>query len=327
MSDHLKYKHKYEKYKKKYYNLLHDVNSYSFSKNTEKNLAKNLTNLKKIHITIPSKSLPYKIERKILKHAMIKGDYNKLSQKHEDFLNNKIIKYNKKYNINLTIDIIRSIRSANIKDKIIKSHHTLLNNANTIYNEYKTESMSILDLSKKYDYSPMSIFRAMLKIKGLNKLQIKQILKNPTISNSISKRDYAQLELATKNDYFVTINQSNQLKKATEFEEKIASFLDSHDIKYKTQEELSEQQIKLHGKPINTPDFLIIDNLFINNKQIKWIDAKNFYGANTFMIRKKTKKQIQKYINSFGPGSIIFSLGFSEHLHFANTILLNFMDT
>ena len=87
---------------------------------------------------------------------------------------------------------------------------------------------------------------------------------------------------------------------------------------------LTEEQIKLYGKPINTPDFLILSDLFINDKKINWIDAKNFYGANTFLINKKIKKQVSKYINQYGFGCIMFSLNFSEKLKFNDVLLINF---
>ena len=87
---------------------------------------------------------------------------------------------------------------------------------------------------------------------------------------------------------------------------------------------LTIEQIEKYGKPINTPDFLILSDFYINNKKINWIDAKNFYGANTFLIRKKIKKQVRKYINEYGYGSIFFSLNFSSKLNFDNVLLINF---
>ena len=44
--------------------------------------------------------------------------------------------------------------------------------------------------------------------------------------------------------------------------------------------------MKKYNKAINTPDFLILSNLEINGIKINWIDAKNFYGAYTYLIRK-----------------------------------------
>ena len=57
-----------------------------------------------------------------------------------------------------------------------------------------------------------------------------------------------------------------------------------------------------------------IVKLKINNIDINWIDAKNFYGANTNHIKKSVEKQTEKYINSYGTGAIIFKNGFNEEL-------------
>ena len=48
--------------------------------------------------------------------------------------------------------------------------------------------------------------------------------------------------------------------------------------------------------------------------EIKWIDAKNFYGANVKFVYEKIKDQTKKYINNYGNGLIIFSHGYSDNL-------------
>ena len=108
------------------------------------------------------------------------------------------------------------------------------------------------------------------------------------------------------------------------FELEIRKFLIKNKIKFKTQNELTKEQIKKYGKAVNTPDFLILSDFYINDKKINWIDAKNFYGANTFLIKKNIQKQVPKYIDEYGFGSIMFSLNFSEKLHFDNVLLTSF---
>ena len=84
------------------------------------------------------------------------------------------------------------------------------------------------------------------------------------------------------------------------FENKIKFVLDKLSIRYKTQLELSDEQIRLEGISYNTPDFLILDELYINGNKINWIDAKNFYGSNTKFMIKKIKSQTKKYIYKCG---------------------------
>ena len=63
--------------------------------------------------------------------------------------------------------------------------------------------------------------------------------------------------------------------------------------------------------------------LQLNNNKINWIDAKNFYGSNINFIKKKIKKQIAKYINSYGSGLIIFKYGFNSNLNFDQTLIMS----
>ena len=144
------------------------------------------------------------------------------------------------------------------------------------------------------------------------------------MSENLSEFDVKQIEFVKKYDIFNKLDQSNQANRSEEFELLIEKFLIKNNVKYKTQNQLSKEQIKKFGRPVNTPDFLIQSELFINNKKINWIDAKNFYGANTFLINKKINKQIKKYVKSYGFGSIIFSLNFSEMLHFHNVLLIDY---
>ena len=133
-----------------------------------------------------------------------------------------------------------------------------------------------------------------------------------------------ELDLAIENDLYALINQDEVLKKSSEFELKIQSILDSIGIRYKTQEELVEIQIKELGKAINTPDFLILDDLKINGKKINWIDAKNFYGLNTNYLKKRIKHQTKKYLNEWGSGAIIFNLGFGSNLALDDILFIDY---
>ena len=118
--------------------------------------------------------------------------------------------------------------------------------------------------------------------------------------------------MANNHDIFTNTDKDDQLIEATKFEKKIEDYLIKNNIKYKTQEMLSEEQIKKFGQPISTPDFYIIDDLYINDKKIKWIDAKNFYGAYTKHNIKNITKQATKYLKGYGNGGFIFNLGYSE---------------
>ena len=78
---------------------------------------------------------------------------------------------------------------------------------------------------------------------------------------------------------------------------KFENFLIKSKIKYKTQDDLAREQKEKYGHAISTPDFYIIDDLYINNVKIKWIDAKNFFGSYTKFNKKNKRTGIKIFKN------------------------------
>lgn len=253
--------------------------------------------------------IPNDIENQIIKLINTKPPtcYKKLSNEEINKIKCDIINNNEfsKYLINL--EQVKSIRSAYIKNKMIKRHSFLLAKTNNIIRDYNNK-MNILEISKKYDGSPLNIIRIIL-LKNNSKSKVKNLFNNPEKLNSY---DYEQFAIAKENDDFALVNQDDIQAQSLEFEKIIEDKLIQLEIKYKTQEDLSTEQIELYGKPINTPDFLILSELTINEHKIKWIDAKNFYGSNINFVKSKIKSQTQKYLEKYGNGCIIFNLGFND---------------
>ena len=205
-------------------------------------------------------------------------------------------------------EIILSIRSNLMREHMIINNKKLLSNKSNIISDYDN-GLDVLELSTKYDGSPLNLLRIIFMKKYKKKLT--QLITNNKIINQM---DSDQLQIAVDNDLYALINQDKVLKKSNEFEFKIQKILDKLGIRYKTQEQLAQEQIKKSNIATNTPDFLILDDLYINGQKINWIDAKNFYGLNIQYIKKRIKKQTNKYINTWGNGAIIFNLGFSSKL-------------
>ena len=268
-------------------------------------------------LNIKINKISYKLEKKLAKAVIIKGNYRKLTDKQLDKLNN----YIKKKKLDINLNDILSIRSAYMTIKIIKDSSKLESSMNKINKLYK-KGIKLSWISRKYDLSPILILKNIFS-NNFSKEKIKDFFYGKQL-NKLNKFDLEQLNFAKENDIFNKVDQTEQIKNSENFELEIRNFLLKNKIKFKTQNELAKEQIKKYGKTINTPDFLILSDFYINDKKINWIDAKNFYGANTFLIKKNIQKQIQKYIDEYGFGSIIFSLNFSEKLYFDNVILINF---
>lgn len=252
-----------------------------------------------INISIKIQPITYKLEKKINKYVNENKDFNKPN-----------ISSIKKYNI--PKKILKSIVILHTYDKIIRNYSKVYNKRKELNNEYNNK-IDILELVKKYNISPLTIFRIILRTRGFDKKKIKKIITNKLLN----KYDLEQLDKAIKNDWFAGIDKEKQLKKSLEYENKIQKFLNKYKIKYDTQDNLIEK------KSLLTPDFLIKSKLQINGNRVYWIDAKNFYGAYTKSNLYNLKKQAKKYNDAFGSGAFIFSNNFSNKLKIKNTQLLH----
>jgi hypothetical protein len=242
--------------------------------------------------------------------------YNNFGKISDDELTNIQQKVFNKFNQLINLHIIASIKSAYMKESIIKHHHRLNKYSVDILNNYK--STNILELSSKFNLSPMTIIRFIFDKKYKKKL--KQLINN----NELSSYDRLQYDIASHNDIYANLDQTDLSIESFKFEKLIETYLIANNIKYKTQEDLSREQIIQHGTAINTPDFSIESEFIINNHKINWIDAKNFYGSNNKFIIGKIKKQIHKYIIKYGTGCIIFNHGFNSKLKFEHVIILDY---
>jgi hypothetical protein len=266
-----------------------------------------------MNLKINIRPLSYVTEMAIKRASVLPGSYGKLT----DSLVNSV---RKRVSGNISRDMVHMIRSAYTKEKIMFRHNSLKKNAKRLYHDFK-HGKSIVELSKKYDYAPMAIVRQFL-MKHTNKKRVKELLRNPNkiqdnkLKNSVKNINKNEL------DVFVTVDQEQSAKFAEEFEVTLGEFLTANGVEFRTQEDLAAEQVEKYGRAINTPDFLIVSDLSINGKKINWIDAKNFYGANAFMIRFSVKKQMKKYIKEWGHGAVVFSLGFSEKLHVGEDVML-----
>ena len=270
----------------------------------------------KININISP--IDYNLEMKLSNAILIKGNYKKLNDRQI----NKLKRYIKLRKLSLQIEDIFSIRSAYMTMKIMKNSYRLKKSINEIYKLYEN-NITLKEIVKKYDLPPIPLIKNILYKKKYGKDIVKGFFYGEKL-NKLNDFDLKQLNYAIENDIFNKIVQTEQIENSENFEKEIGNFLKKHDVKFKTQDELVKEQIEKYGRPINTPDFLILSDFYINNKKINWIDAKNFYGANTYLVKKKIKKQVRKYIDAYGFGSIFFSLNFSEKLKFDNVLLVNY---
>jgi hypothetical protein len=221
--------------------------------------------------------------------------------------------------LDITLEQSLSLRSALNQEKSVYSHGRLMSRANELKRRYDSGE-SVLSLSTRFDAPPVNVFRAILTGRGWSKNKIKETLKAPGKMNT---RDREQFQLAESADRVSSVNQSETQTAAEVFEDILCDYFTSLNVRFRRQEELLAEQKKSEGRAIITPDLLLLDDVRVNGIPCAWIDAKHFFGADLRFPRKKTQKQVDRYVNEYGQGAIVYRHGFCDTLKLKGAILLD----
>ena len=257
--------------------------------------------------------VPLKDEEALAKFVVKKGEFGWL----EDSRVEEIGQFVDGKNMNL--DQALSLRSALLQQKTVYSHGRLKSKAKSLSRLYH-EGVSVVDLSKRFDFPPMNIFRVILAEKRWSKSRIKECLRDPS---KMKKREQEEFEKAEAADRVSNVDQSETHTRADLFEEILADWFESRGVRIRRQNEMVSEQRLEHGRPINTPDILFLDHIEINGQPVAWIDAKHFYGADVSFQRKKMSKQMSRYIEEWGSGAVVYRHGFSENLFIPGCLMLD----
>ena len=260
------------------------------------------------------KPVPKQVEEKVGNYVVRRGEFGWLEDKRMDQIANFV------KDLEMTLDQGLSLRSAILQEKSVFSFHKLQRNSGKLRRLYE-EGVSVVELSKRFDYPPMNVFRSILKSRGWSKIKIKEALRAP--EKKLNKRDQEEFVNAEGADRVSNVDQSENAKRADLFEEALCEHFENKGVRIRRRPEMVAEQTKIHGKPIRTPDLLLLDNVIVNGQPIAWVDAKHFYGADLRFQRKKTIKQMNRYIEEWGQGAIVFRHGFSANLRIPGVILLD----
>ena len=257
--------------------------------------------------------VPLSDEEKMAAFVVRKGEFGWLNDDRVD----EIADYAEP--LSISADQALSLRSALLQQKTVYGHQAMRNRGRQIHRDYK-QGMSVVELSKKYDFPPMNIFRQILAEKGWSKSKIKESVRAPS---RFSERERKEFEEAEEADRVSNVDQSETHLRADVFEHILADWFEAQGVRLRRQPELVKEQSSDLGRPTVTPDILFLDQVEINGQPVAWIDAKHFYGADVGFQRKKMLKQMMRYINEWGSGAIVFRHGFSENLYMAGVTMLD----
>ncbi len=257
--------------------------------------------------------VPLKTEQKLAKLVVRKGEFGWLDDQRVDEIG-KLVK-----DLDMTLDQALSLRSALLQQKTVYSHGRLQAKGKMMLKLYK-EGLGIVQLSRRFDFPPMNIFRVILKEMGWSKARIKDTLRTPS---KFKPRERTEFEEAESADRVSNVDQSETHERADIFEDILADWFESQGVRVRKQSEMVKEQMLEHGRPVNTPDLLFLDHVTINGEPIAWIDAKHFYGADVDFQRKKIAKQATRYVDAWGQGALVFRHGFCNNLLIPGAVLLD----
>ena len=257
--------------------------------------------------------VPLKDEEAMSGEVMRKGEFGWLDDERVD----EIAAIAKGYQ--MTLEQALSLRSALLQQKTVYGHGRLRSQGKNMLRLYK-EGVSVVDLSTRFDFPPMNIFRIILTEMRWSKSKIKESLRQPS---RLSERERAEFEAAEAADRVSNVDQGESQERADLFEDILADWFEEQGVRLRRQPEMVKEQKQDLGRPVRTPDILFLDHVEINGKPVAWIDAKHFYGADVDFQRKKMAKQMARYIEEWGSGAVVYRHGFSENLFMPGCTLLD----
>ena len=267
-----------------------------------------------VEISWPTRPVPLETEAEAIGIVVKRGEWGWLSDEQVKAISNRI------EDKPMSLDQALSLRSAVLQEKSVHGFHKLQGRSIQMKKLYDGGE-DVVVLSRQHDFPPMNLFRAILKARGWSKTRIKEALRNP--EKGLDERDREQFKAAELADRVSNVDQSETQERAETFEDVLCNFFDSKDVSYRRHEEMVSEQMAEHGRPVRTPDLLLLDDVRIDGEPVSWVDAKHYYGADVSFQRKKTMKQMARYVEEWGQGAIVFRHGFCANLHIPGTILLD----
>lgn len=221
----------------------------------------------------------------------------------------------------ITANMTLNLRKQLQRMSLLVNTHRVRRSSRQISDEYAS-GKTLIELSSAHNYPPVSLLRIILRERGLNTVQVKRALNHP--SEHLAKRDQYELRKAIEYD---SVHKSDPFigtpsYDADSLEVTIAHFLRAKGIRIKTEDDLCHEQVELYGRRVISPDILLLDPVIVNGTPIRWIDAKNYYGAH-IVSKRLISKQLASYVKEWGPGAIVFGMGYSDMFSVPGVICLD----
>lgn len=225
-----------------------------------------------------------------------------ISQKeYNSFFNCNVGNSDNNYTYECTDAIECSIKAQAIHCRILKTNGNIQIKLKNILRDYPT--VSIVDISKKYRVPPINTMRAILNHLDYSRQMVHDIIQGKELCTN--DWDRQQMKLAWSIDITNATNARITSETAQLAEDRLFNLLKKY-CPCKSQNDLSAEQIAIHGRPISTPDILFLEPTYINDREVHWVDYKNYVLGPIHL--QKNRAQVDKYNVTWGPGVLCTSL-------------------
>jgi hypothetical protein len=110
-----------------------------------------------------------------------------------------------------------------------------------------------------------------------------------------------------------TERQQQRSQQAQRAEEAFVECFSRQGFRFSTEVQQRQQAELLGQRAIQTPDMRFTSPVMVCGLECGWLEFKDYFGFpdNPF-VSPSEKKQLKKYVRTFGPGAVVYSLGFQS---------------
>lgn len=164
---------------------------------------------------------------------------------------------------------------------------------------------SMVKIARRLNFPPILLGLILSNQSGVGRKRFWRMVREPeTIED---KKLRVEMEAIRKADILYSPEGAQvQKDRGIKGEEKLADWLNEHEITYRTEKDL-------RGKFPKTPDFLLDEPLSFEGLKIKWIDSKASFGDD-IEIRKNNRRQFHQYVDLFGDGLVLYWFGIIDDI-------------
>ncbi|HII94142.1 MAG TPA: TPD domain-containing protein [Candidatus Methanofastidiosum sp.] len=202
-------------------------------------------------------------------------------------------------------DVLLSILSQKTVRNVKKDYYPIMNRIRELTKLWD-RGLSFFDIASKLSFSPILIATMILKEKGFNKKDIKDIMHNPDsiederIKNELIKAIEVDIAYSPQSSKIQRENGKNG-------EEMLKVYLDKKEIQF-----LREDDLRKLGSG-KTPDFLLKKPIKIRGRKVFWFESKASF-CDYIEFKQDYNKQLKHYISLFGPGIVVYWKGYIDDI-------------